>query len=449
MKQFAFGSEEAFAELWARLAAAPKTIKYRVTFAPDISARLVFDSRHGDGTVCVRLADCADNCALRYNGSSAFAMALLVGAEASFSSASEMRDRFGELRGDYRERAAAMRQSAPDARVLWESARVDPAELAAELKARVIGQDEQIDGISECVCNHLRKKRPRRPLTIMLPGPTGVGKSETARALAEALQARFGAERLPFVCVNCNEYREGHRISQFIGSPAGYVGYGDACVMECIKQTNSVIVLFDEFEKAHADIHTAVMAWLDSGKITLSRISAGETSAEYDCAPAIIIMTSNIDMRRKTRAKIGIASPAASTASEAVLADAPFVRNDECRKVMVKNGFKPEIAARISYFFEYKPLSEESCKKVLELAFMRKASEYGAVIDRVDGELSRDMFERFGHSAFGVRPFEYALDRILGRQVPESDGDKDVRYAVSGSLDRLIFTEVANATAGI
>lgn len=448
MKQFAFGSEAAFAELWNRLSAAPKTVRYRVTVAPDITARLAFDSRRGDGTVRVRLDERAENGAARYNGSSAFMRALLAGEERTFATVAEMRDAFGGLRGDYRERADAAGNAAPETeRLLWKSATVDPVELATELKARVIGQDAQIDGISECVCNHLRKKRPRRPLTIMLPGPTGVGKSETARALADALQARFGTARMPLVSVNCNEYRESHRISQFIGSPAGYVGYGDACVMECIKQTNSVIVLFDEFEKAHPDIHTAVMGWLDNGKITLSRIDAGATTAEYDCAPSIIIMTSNIDMRRKTRAKIGIASPAAQPAPDGP--QTPFARNDDCRKVMVKNGFKPEIAGRISYFFEYMPLSEESCKKILELVFIRKASEYGAAVDSIDAELSRDMFERFGRSAFGVRPFEYALDSILGRQIPETDGDKDGRYAVGGTLDRLIFTEVSNEAAGI
>lgn len=451
MEQFAFGSADAFENLWNRLAVAPKVIRYRVTLAPDISARLVFESRQ-DTRVAVRLAEYAERDRSRYGGSSEFARALLAGAEATFGSAAELRERFSDLRGDYAARTAEAQRSAPSAeRSLWKSACVDPTELAVELKARVVGQDEQIDGICECVCNHLRKKRPRRPLTIMLPGPTGVGKSETACALADALQSRFGAERMPLIRVNCNEYRESHRISQFIGSPAGYVGYGDACVMECVKRTDSVIVLFDEFEKAHADIHTAVMGWLDSGKITLSRIDAGESSAEYACAPSIIIMTSNIDVRRKSRAKIGIAPPVNGDSVGVLRADSAFARNDDCRGAMVKNGFKPEIAGRISYFFEYKPLSDESCKKILELAFMRKAGEYGAVIESIDAELGRDMFERFGRSPFGARPFEYALDSILGRQIPDIDGDKEKRYTVSGTLDRLVFTETEaeNATAGI
>ena len=445
MRQFAFGSAAAFAELWNRLSAAPKTIRYRVTVAPDISARLAFDSLIGNSTVRVRLSEISGG-AERYGVESEFMRSLLSGGESIFPSAEALRARFEDIRADY--------QSAPegtdggdDTRLLWQSAAVDPEELAAAIKARVIGQDEQIDGIAKSVCNHLRKKRPIRPLTIMLPGPTGVGKSETARVLAELLQARFGKERMPLISINCNEYRERHRISQFIGSPAGYVGYDDACVMESIKKTDSVIVLFDEFEKAHPDIHTAVMAWLDSGIVTLARIKDGETSAEYTCSPSIIIMTSNMNLKRKKRAAIGIKTGADEV--QVPQGESEFERNDRCRRAMVECGFKPEIAGRISYFFEFKPLSDESCKKILALSFAKKASEYGAIIERVEEDLQRDMFLRFGKSAFGVRPFEYALDDILGKQIPRDCYDKDKRYIASGTLDTIIFTEDSNATAGI
>lgn len=442
MRQFSFGSAAQFEELWTRLSAAPKVIRYNVTLKPNVTALLAFDSLTGGGRVRVKMerSDGAD----RYRGESEFVRSLVGGTETLFSSADQMRERFAETRCDYENEARAA-AGAPVERKHWKSAVVDPAELSAQLKERVIGQDEQIDGIVKSVCNHLRKKKPRRPLTIMLPGPTGVGKSETAKSLAELLQARFGKEQMPLININCNEYRERHRISQFLGSPAGYVGYDDACVMEPIKYTDSVIVLFDEFEKAHGDIHTAVMTWLDSGIVTLAKIKEGETSAEFDCAPSIIVMTSNINMKRKKRRAIGI-----RTASD----DAPsceetaFEKNDRCRRVMVENGFKPEIAGRISYFFEYSPLSAESVRKILGLAFKRKASEYGAIISEISDELQADMFERFGRSAFGVRPFEYALDDILGKAIPPIE-DKEKTFAASGTLEALRFEEVTGETAGV
>lgn len=432
MKQFAKGNARQFDGLWDRLVAAPKKITYPVVLPQGIRAKLVFSS--GNGGVEVKLTCDDPASAASYTGSSEFVRALLRGESKRFNSAAEMRESFAGAAADY----AEQQQPQGRKRRIFRGQSINPDTLAAALKERIIGQDGQIEGIARAVCNHLRKKKPQRPLTIMLAGPTGVGKSATARALSEEIRRLTNDESMPLVTVNCNEFREEYRISQLLGSPAGYVGYNDACMLEPFKDTNSGVILFDEFEKAHPSIHTAVMGWMDTGKIIFSHIDEGQTSAEYDCSAAIIVMTSNINMQRGGSAAIrfdlsGGNEPGRST---------DFERNDECRRVLVRGGFKPEIAGRISYFFEYSPLSPENVKKILKLSFKAKAREFGAEIESVSDSLLEDMYAKFGASAFGVRPLEYALDDVLGRSIPDISGDTRKKFAADGTIDSPVFTEI-------
>ena len=309
---------------------------------------------------------------------------------------------------------------------------IDPTALAAAIKERIVGQDAQIDGLAMCVCNHLKKKDPKKPLTVMLPGPTGTGKTATAKCLAEELQKVLGKENFPFILINCNEMREGYRISQLIGSPAGYVGYGDKCVMEPLRKTSTALIVFDEYEKAASDIHTAVMNWMDSGRVTLSRAKDGE-EAELDCAGSVIVLTSNIDMsvgkRTRMRFDTGEGADVAERASD----------SDRCRKAMVANGFRPEIAGRVSYFFEFNELSAADIRKITELTLCRKAAEYGLNVTEVSSPLLDALAERYGIGTFGVRVLESDLDRLIGEKVTEAP-DADAEYALSGTPDDITVT---------
>lgn len=449
MRQFAFGSEEQFKDIWDRLTiGSPRKIKFNVVIKPDTSGVLIFTT---DENRRVVVSMETEGLAFdRYTGGSAFVKSLFKGDSTVFDSFDTFMEKFIGIRQDYEqedesENQQSSTQSQPNRNQVDEGPRIkinSAAELSAMLKEKIIGQDAAIDGLAVSVYNHLRKVKPQRPLTIMLPGPTGVGKTATAKALAEVLQAAFGKDKMPFITINCNEYREEHRISQLIGSPAGYVGYKDACVLEPLKYTSSAIICFDEYEKANSNIHIAAMSWMDSGKIGFASAgsrdsdNSAEPRQEFDCSKSIIIMTTNIMMGANYSASMRF-----SICPETNLSESSISKNDRCRKTLVAGGFKPEVAGRISYFFEYHSLSEEDIKKILLLGFKNKATEYGIKVVDMSDELKNDIFTHYNHSDFGVRPLEYALDEILGSQVPIVETE-ETEYKASGTLEHLIFEEV-------
>ena len=128
--------------------------------------------------------------------------------------------------------------------------------------------------------------------------------------------------------------------------------------------------------------------------------------------------------------------------------DVAMAENDRCRSVMVANGFKPEIASRISYFFQYRALDREDIKQILLLSFKNKALEDGVKVARISRDLQEELFAQFGTSSFGVRPLEYALDSVLGAQVPDVGG-VEKEYNVDGTLSRLHFEEVCHEETGL
>ena len=181
------------------------------------------------------------------------------------------------------------------------------------------------------------------------------------------------------------------------------------------------------------------MDWMDTGKITLSRIEEDGESAEYDCAASIIILTSNINMSGEASVSMRFDL---TGGSERIMDDPTLSSDDRCRGVMVRNGFKPEIAGRVSKFYEYKPLSKGDLAKIAVLAFKNKFTEYGFVVDEISDELQRDIEQSCAASRFGVRPLENALEETLGEQLPAASEEGTKHLRVGGSLRRLTFTEV-------
>ncbi len=441
MREFAYGTDVKFVSLWNKLTdGTPKRITYEVN-VPKVNrpAKLVFTTV-SQTKASVRLA-MADATQPEYTGQSESLRLLLAGETKYCDTLTELKAFFSEMRLDMAEERRTVTEGnaeqVPERHIL-PIKRINPEELARRVKEQIIGQDAQVDGIAVSISNHLRKLNPQKPLTIMLPGPTGTGKTATAKAFAEVLQEIYGKEALPIITINCNEYKEEYRISQLIGSPAGYVGYGDGCVMSPVKESDCAIIVFDEYEKAHNSIHTAVMNWMDTGIISLSK-SDGNGTFEFDCKRSIIIMTSNINMNGASQIaprgmwfKIGArrAIQAAINTRQA---------NDKCRQIMVANGFKPEIASRISYFFEYKQLTSEDICNIVILIFKKKAKEYGCNVASIDRRLIKSIRAAYEASRFGVRSLESDLDRVLGSQMP-IDLDANAEYEVSGRLDRMEFT---------
>lgn len=219
--------------------------------------------------------------------------------------------------------------------------------LAELLHQRVIGQDEAVNAVSEAVLRaRAGLKSPNRPIgSFIFLGPTGVGKTELAKALSEAL---FDTER-NMIRIDMSEYMEKHAVSRLVGAPPGYVGYDEGGQLtEAVRRRPYSVVLFDEIEKAHPDVFNILLQLLDDGRLTDNQ---GRT---VDFKNTIIIMTSNIG---------------SAYLIENITADGTI--SDETRErveTQMKNHFRPEFLNRIDDIVVFSPLTEEQIMKIIDFS---------------------------------------------------------------------------------
>lgn len=259
--------------------------------------------------------------------------------------------------------------------------------LEARLGERIIGQDKAIALISAAIRRGRSGLRdPIRPSgSFLFCGPTGVGKTELARALSEAV---FGRDNL--VRLDMSEYMEKHSVSKLIGSPPGYVGYDEGGhLTELVRRRPYSVVLFDEIEKAHGDIFNILLQILDSGSLTDSQ---GRTA---DFRNTIIILTSNIGSSTGSRqGTLGFGGPATGSAEE-----------EEARRInqAVREVFRPELLGRIDEVIVFRHLGEEDIRKITRLALndvTKRANALGIILDFSDSVInfiaSKGYSEKYG-----------------------------------------------------
>ena len=236
----------------------------------------------------------------------------------------------------------------------------------------------------------------------MALGPTGVGKTAAAEWLQHALRALGRSDdRYGYLRLDMSEYQEPHRLSQLLGAPQGYLGYGDgAQLVDALIANPRTTVLFDEIEKAHHNILRALMNAMDAGR--LSAASAGN-GRQIDCRRAIFMFTSNLE--------------ASVVIREAVEQDAFGNRSlldSICRRRLQATGMAPELIGRIGRFLLFRSLSPEARAEVVTLSITRVAQEYGLRIVRIDASVVADVLNACPADGFGARPTEYLVDDLLG-----------------------------------
>ncbi|MDQ2711237.1 MAG: ATP-dependent chaperone ClpB [Acidobacteriota bacterium] len=267
--------------------------------------------------------------------------------------------------------------------------------LEDDLHKRVIGQDEAVMAVAEAVIRaRSGLKDPNRPIgSFIFLGPTGVGKTELARALADFL---FDDDRA-MIRIDMSEYQEKHSVSRLIGAPPGYVGYDEGGQLtEAVRRRPYSVVLFDEIEKAHYDVFNALLQVLDDGRLTDGQ---GRT---VDFKNVIVIMTSNIGSHRILEYRGAYAGEEYRRMKDAVL--------DELR-----HAFRPEFLNRLDEIIVFHALSEEHLKKIVEvqLAGLRaRLEERHIKLELTDS--ARTQLVRSGYDpVYGARPLKRAIQREI------------------------------------
>jgi len=266
--------------------------------------------------------------------------------------------------------------------------------MEERLHDRLIGQEEAVTAVSDAIRRaRAGLKDPKRPIgSFIFLGPTGVGKTELARALAEFL---FDDENA-LVRIDMSEYMEKFAVSRLVGAPPGYVGYEEGGQLtEAVRRRPYQVVLFDEIEKAHPDVFNVLLQLLDDGRLTDSQ---GRT---VDFKNTVIIMTSNIG------------SAALIEAGEKG-ADA-FAQASEHVRLQLREHFRPEFLNRVDEIIVFQPLSEEQLAEIVGLllaAVERRLAE--AQISLEVSDAARTFVAREGYDpTYGARPLRRAIQRLI------------------------------------
>ncbi len=305
--------------------------------------------------------------------------------------------------------------------------------MEERLHQRVIGQDEAI----RAVANAIRRARaglqdPNRPLgSFMFLGPTGVGKTELARALAEFL---FDDEHA-MVRIDMSEYQEKHTVSRLIGAPPGYIGYDEAGQLtEAVRRRPYTVVLFDEVEKAHPEVLNVMLQLLDDGRLTDSK---GRT---VDFKNTVVIMTSNVG---------------SSAITERSMAEGGAIDEGTRRLVMeaLREHFRPEFLNRIDEIIFFHALGRDDLKEIIDIqlrGLVKRLEERKIAVALTD--TAKEQLVREGYDpTYGARPLKRAIQRFvldpLALRVLEGDFGEGDTVVVDGGSEGLTFRKQQPAAA--
>ena len=302
------------------------------------------------------------------------------------------------------------------------------------LHKRVVGQNEAVETVAKAIRRgRVGLKDPKRPIgSFLFLGPTGVGKTELSKALAEAM---FGNENA-IIRVDMSEYMEKHSVSKMIGSPPGYVGFEEGGQLsEQVRKNPYSVILFDEIEKAHPDVFNVLLQVLDDGRITDSQ---GRT---VDFKNTIIIMTSNAGAQRIVDPKkLGFSN----------VENAESEHKDMKNNVMeeIKRMFKPEFLNRIDDIIVFRALSKEDVKGIAALMLKELKNRLAKQMDTTltyGDTVKNFIFEKGYDKKYGARPLKRAIqnniedslaEEILSGKIQASD--KVSMTVVDG---KVVFTK--------
>ena len=306
-------------------------------------------------------------------------------------------------------------------------------QMEEELHRRVIGQEQAVTALSDAIRRaRAGLKDPERPIgSFIFLGPTGVGKTELARALAQFL---FGDEEA-MIRLDMSEYGERHEVSRLVGAPPGYIGYDDGGQLtELVRRRPYRVILFDEIEKAHPDVFNMFLQILEDGRLTDGH---GRT---VDFRNTVIIMTSNLGTEILQREQIGLLRNANGAQA--------FQDLQRSVDQALKKAFRPEFINRIDEIIVFEPLSQEQILQIVDLMVaevQERLEEKSLRITLTDA--AREWLAKVGFDpSFGARPLRRAVQRhvenVLAREILEGRFTEGGDIMVDVGDEELSFTRV-------
>ncbi len=305
--------------------------------------------------------------------------------------------------------------------------------LESILHKRVIGQEEAVTAVAKAMRRgRVGLQDPNRPIgSFLFLGPTGVGKTELSKALAEAM---FGSENA-LIRVDMSEYMEGHSVSKMIGSPPGYVGFEDGGQLsEKVRRNPYSVVLFDEIEKAHPDVFNVLLQVLDDGHITDSK------GRKVSFKNTILIMTSNAGAQRIIDPKnLGFATQ--STQEQ----DYNKMKSNVMEEV--KRLFKPEFINRIDEIMVFHPLNKDDMKKIVTLltqSLVKRCKEQMDMELTITASVKEWLIEKHMDAKMGARPMKRAIqseiEDALAEEILRGNVTRGDKVSAGLKNKKIVFT---------
>ena len=307
--------------------------------------------------------------------------------------------------------------------------------LEQTLHQRVIGQNEAVDAVAKAIRRgRVGLKDPNRPIgSFLFLGPTGVGKTELSKALAESL---FGNEDA-MIRIDMSEYMEGHSVSKLIGSPPGYVGFDEGGQLtEKIRRKPYSVILFDEIEKAHPDVMNMLLQILDDGRLTDAQ---GRT---VNFKNTVIIMTSNIGARLITdKTTLGFSAKDKKDESQK---EYETIKKEVMGEL--KKQFRPEFINRIDEIIVFHKLNDEDIKQIIDIMLnqVTKRMEAKGYKLEIDNSVKELIAKKGVDTNYGARPLKRAIQNILEDKIAEEILDGNIKpnkkVVIKAEDDKIVIS---------
>jgi ATP-dependent Clp protease ATP-binding subunit ClpC len=294
---------------------------------------------------------------------------------------------------------------------LTESESASLMHLEATLHERIVGQEEAVTAVARAVRrSRVKLSSPDRPIaSLIFSGPTGVGKTELAKALAASV---FGSEEA-MIRLDMSEYMESHTVSKLIGSPPGYIGYDEGGQLtEAVRRKPYTVILLDEIEKAHPDVFNMLLQLLEDGRLTDAK------GRKVSFKNTLLIMTSNIGSRVIEKGGGGLGFEVSSEAAAA----SQYNRVRSLVNEELKQYFRPELLNRLDEIIVFRQLNRDEVKQIADILLRdvsTRLSEQGIALEVTEAFKERLVAEGYS-PAYGARPLRRAIARLLEDNLAEA-----------------------------